>query len=128
MLTILLTNLQMIGFFILLVLGGFVANTALGVAKSSVIYEDFSWDVLKKGLIKGACIVLGIFLVTTVSSMVAPICAAYGITIISESVIETISIAGVLVPLVSATVLYWKDAVAKIYEIFHLKKEDVLGQ
>lgn len=117
----LLYNMEMIGCIMILLVMAFSANTILGTAKSSIVHKNFNWKVLLRGFIKGIMILLGIFLVTSVVSMVPPIFEMFDITIINSEVLQSISIVAVLIPIVYALIYYIQGAIEKIAILFDVQ-------
>lgn len=118
MITTLIVNLQLVGAMFIFVILSFLANTFLGIAKSSTINHDFDIKKLKNGLLKGLLIIISVFSLTIVISLFFPILDYFGIILIEESLMNSINILTIVGPIITTTTIYIKDACAKIKELF----------
>lgn len=118
MLTALLTNLQLVGIMFIFVVLSFLANTLLGVAKSSTINHDFDIKILKNGLLKGILIMIAVFSLTVVISLFLPMLDTFGIILIEESLMNSINILTIVGPIITTIIVYVKDACAKVKDLF----------
>lgn len=122
---ILLSSIEMIGILMAILGLAFIANTVLGIAKSTTTHK-FQMPIFLHGLKKGLYILLGIFLATTIVSTIPPVFALYGITIVNTAALESIGLIGVVGPIATAIIIYTKDAISKIADLLKIKSENLV--
>lgn len=112
-----IANLEKVGIGIILFLGAYVANMALGTWRNVKIEGwAFDWAMFTDSLVKFLVLVFGIGLLTVVVSVV-PVYATYiGIEIAAETLefLDNIVIIGAFL---TATIRYAKDAIDKLFVI-----------
>lgn len=120
----LLNNVKLIGVLLAMYIVSFGVNVLFGIYyNTKSIKEQFSKEKLIEGLTKGAIVLIGGLLITTSISMLPSLVESLGITV-EDGLFEGVSIAGVAGVLLTMTIRYLKDAIAKFYAILYNKKEE----
>lgn len=125
MLTVLISNLKIMGILALLFFGSFSANTLLGLYyQIGLIKENFSKEKFLQGFYKaGVVLIAGLFITLIISIL------PFGLTemgiILDEVLLEGINITAICGVIVTAVIRYLKDALTKFYAIMNYKKEEV---
>lgn len=117
MMIMILANLEKVGVGILLFLGAYVANMALGAWRNVKIEGwAFDWNLMIDSAVKFVVLVLGIGLLSVVVSIVPTYATYIGIEIASEAIefLDNVAIVGAFL---TATVKYTKDAIDKLIAI-----------
>ena len=116
MITIII-NLEKVGIGILMLLGAYVANMALGAWRNVKIEGwDFDWRLIADSAVKFVVLVLGIGLLSIVISVVPTYATYIGIDIAPEA-IEFLDNAVIVGAFLTATIRYAKDAIEKLVDI-----------
>ena len=112
-----LANLERVGIGIVLFLGAYVANMALGAWRNVKIEGwAFDWQLIIDSAVKFVVLVLGIGLLSVVISIVPTYATYIGIEIAPEAIefLDNVVIVGAFL---TATVRYAKDAIEKLIVI-----------
>lgn len=115
----LLQNLQMLCALVIVYLLAFGANTLLGAA-NTVITPGFVFDKEKlwKGIRKGIVVLIGSLIVTVLISILPTVLEQFNI---DGSYIEGISVVAMALPVLTTSIAYVKDAIAKIFALLNVK-------
>lgn len=117
MMITIITNLEKVGIGILMLLGAYVANMALGAWRNVKIEGwDFDWRLIADSAVKFVVLVLGIGLLSIVISVVPTYATYIGIDIAPEA-IEFLDNAVIVGAFLTATIRYAKDAIEKLVDI-----------
>ena len=117
MMITIITNLEKVGIGILMLLGAYVANMALGAWRNVKIEGwDFDWQLIADSAVKFVVLVLGIGLLSIVISVVPTYATYIGIDIAPEA-IEFLDNAVIVGAFLTATIRYAKDAIEKLADI-----------
>lgn len=110
-----LANLKVLSYLLLLFAGSYLANIVFGTFYNiKNLHEYFEKDIMIEGLKKGACLVIGFVLIIIILGVLPEIAKLAGVT---SDVVEGISIVSIASVIVSTSVKYLKDAIAKMYKI-----------
>lgn len=117
--TFLIENLQMLCALVVVYLLAFGANTLLGAA-NTVITPGFVFDKEKlwKGIRKGIVVLIGSLIVTVLISILPTVLEQFNI---DGSYIEGISVVAMALPVLTTSIAYVKDAIAKIFALLNVK-------
>lgn len=123
MISVLISNLKIMGILALLFCGSFGANTLLGLYYNiGLIKENFSIKKFWQGLAKGGVILLAGLFITLIISILPFGLTEMGI-VLDEVLLEGINITAICGVIMSSIVRYLKDALTKFYAIMSHEKE-----
>lgn len=123
MISVLISNLKIMGILALLFCGSFGVNTLLGLYYNiSLIKENFSIKKFWQGLAKGGIVLLAGLFITLIISILPFGLTEMGI-ILDEVLLEGINITAICGVVMSSIVRYLKDALTKFYAIMSHEKE-----
>lgn len=125
MISVLISNLKIMGILALLFCGSFGANTLLGLYYNiGLIKETFSAGKFWQGLAKGGVVLLAGLFITLIISILPFGLTEMGI-VLDEVLLEGINITAICGVVVSSIIRYLKDALTKFYTIMsHKEKEE----
>ena len=125
MISVLISNLKIMGILALLFCGSFGANTLLGLYYNiGLIKETFSAGKFWQGLAKGGVVLLAGLFITLIISILPFGLTEMGI-VLDEVLLEGINITAICGVIVSSIIRYLKDALTKFYAIMsHKEKEE----
>lgn len=116
-LSIIISNLEKVGFGATLFLGAYIANILLGVWRNVRINGyRFDWLLIAESLVKFIVLGLAIALLSVVVS-VLPIYATYVGIEIAQETLDTISALVIIGAFLTATVRYLSDAIDKLKDV-----------
>lgn len=122
-----LENIQLIMFLMGILGCSVIANIIAGIQLNvNEIGMNFSWKKLKEGILRAIFITIIVLLLTIVVSYLPEILNKANVTIVSEEVIDLISILAIVLIIVSAIVKYFKDTLDKLRTILNLTKDDII--
>ena len=115
--TIMIDNLEKVGFGALLFLGAYLANICLGAWRSVKIDGiEFDWKLIANSLVKFIVLAFGIALLSIVVSILPEYMSYVGIDITDEAM-EVLDSIVIISAFVVAACRYIKDAYEKLKEI-----------
>lgn len=113
-LSLILLNLEKIGFGVLLFLGAYLANIGLGAWKNVKIDGgSFDWKLIAQSAVKFGVLGLSLALLSIVLTLIPAYATYIGIEIAADTM-ETIDSIVVISAFLTATIRYAVDAVSKI--------------
>lgn len=113
-LSLIILNLEKIGFGVLLFLGAYLANIGLGAWKNVKIDGgSFDWKLIAQSAVKFGVLGLSLALLSIVLTLIPAYATYIGIEIAADTM-ETIDSIVVISAFLTATIRYAVDAVSKI--------------
>lgn len=113
-LSLIILNLEKIGFGVLLFLGAYLANIGLGAWKNVKIDGgSFDWKLIGQSAVKFGVLGLSLALLSIVLTLIPAYATYIGIEIAADTM-ETIDSIVVISAFLTATIRYAVDAVSKI--------------
>ena len=113
-LSLIVLNLEKIGFGVLLFLGAYLANIGLGAWKNVKIDGgSFDWKLIAQSAVKFGVLGLSLALLSIVLTLIPAYATYIGIEIAADTM-ETIDSIVVISAFLTATIRYAVDAVSKI--------------
>ena len=127
MFDLILSNLQMVGAFIIPFLFMRLADIVFGVILSIKDTQlTFDYKKLLKGLAWGIMLAIGMAAITSGAVMLPALLEMYEITLVdTEALSGMINILTIIGIIVTSIVTYGKDAYQKMIKVFNLKETDI---